>query len=266
MSSTTATATRQPAGRAAKPGLHLSRNPRLNLCLTIAALLLSLPALALPPPTPYEASYEARAMGMKTDAYRRLEAAPDDRFALSHGLSVSVLGANLITMTEQSSFGWDEGGVVPLHYQYQQSGVRRRNEQVVFDHEHQLAQMERDGRQRELGISADTLDDLSFSAQLSAELMHQPGLRAEGQILRFEILDARRLETHEYRVLGNEQISTPAGELDALKLERIRDNDSGRSTVIWLSPAHDYLLARLMQTEENGSEMVLNLKQISWTP
>lgn len=236
--------------------------------LSVFAADSSVPVV-LPEPTPYEAEYEARAMGMTTNAYRRLESSAASQFTLSHGLSVSVLGANLITVEEKTLFNWDSDGAVPLAYHYRQTGVRRRDERVTFDWatgaDQSTASMTRDDREQSLDISKATLDNLSFSAQLSAELMSKPELRVADTILSYEILDARRLETHEYRVLGKERISTPAGELDTIKLERIRDIESERTTLIWLSESHQYTLAKLSQTEGGGSAMELSLTRMTWT-
>lgn len=227
---------------------------------------LAMPAHAAQPlaPSPYAASYEARAMGMRTSAYRSLETVDNNRFRLSHGLSVSVLGANLITVNESTEFLWQAQGAVPLQYHYQQSGVRRRDEQVAFDWQQSVAVMKRDDREQTQALSSGMQDNLSFSAQMSADLLNQPDLRAADTVLSYEILDGRRLEFHEYRVTGEERISTAAGELDTIKLERIRDSDSGRSTVLWLSTQNQFILAKLLQVESNGSEMELTLESVGW--
>jgi hypothetical protein len=216
-------------------------------------------------PLPYAASYEARAMGMRTSAYRTLELADNNRFRLNHGLSVTALGANLITVNESTEFVWQAQGAVPLQYHYQQSGVRRRDEQVAFDWQQLSAAMNRDGREQTQTLESGMQDNLSFSAQMSADLLNQPDLRTTDTLLTYQILDARRLEHHEYRVAGEERISTAAGELDTIKLERVRDSDSGRSTVVWLSTQHQFILAKLLQVESNGSEMELTLESIEWT-
>lgn len=216
-------------------------------------------------PLPYAASYEARAMGMRTSAYRTLELADNNRFRLNHGLSVTALGANLVTANESTEFVWQAEGAVPLQYHYQQSGVRRRDEQVAFDWQEFTAAMKRDGREQTQTLESGMQDNLSFSAQMSADLLNQPDLRATDTLLTYQIIDARRMEHHEYRVAGEERISTAAGELDTLKLERVRDSDSGRSTVIWLSTQHQFILAKLLQVESNGSEMELTLESIEWT-
>lgn len=233
-------------------------------------MLMAAPSLAQnqtpvprPAPVAYEALYEARAMGMRSTAYRRLEQAANGEFTLQHGLSASVLGATLISVEESSRFRWDENGAVPLEYHYKQGGVRRRDERVQFDQEQRSAQMSRENREQTLTLEGLVLDDLSFSAQLSADLLADPALHAADTLLSYQILDARRLDTHEYRVLGSETISTGAGELDTLKLERVRDAGSDRSTILWLAPANRFTLAKLVQVE-NGSNMELTLKEITW--
>lgn len=214
-------------------------------------------------PIPYEARYEARAMGMKTSAYRSLTL-NNDVYQLNHGLAVSVLRANLITVNERTDFQWQDQRAVPLQYHYKQSGVRRRDERVVFDWEQNTATMNRDSREQTQTLENGIQDNLSFSAQMSADLLNHPELRSPGTILSYQILEARGLDIQDYKVIGEERINTPAGDLDTIKLERIRDSDSGRSTVIWLSAQHQYILAKLLQIESGGSEMALTLESVTW--
>lgn len=236
-----------------------------TILLVNLLVFMAIPLAAAQPiaPVPYEARYEARAMGMKSSAYRTLTL-NNDVYQLNHGLAVSVLGANLITVNERTEFRWQEQQAVPLQYHYKQSGVRRRDERVAFDWPQNSAAMNRDGREQTQTLEAGYQDNLSFSAQMSADLLNKPELRAPETVLSYQILDARRLETQDYKVIGAERISTPAGELDTVKLERIRDSDSGRSTVIWLSAQHQYILAKLLQIESGGSEMALTLESVNW--
>ncbi|MDP2283325.1 MAG: DUF3108 domain-containing protein [Pseudohongiella sp.] len=231
-----------------------------NLLFFIAIPLAAAQPMA---PIPYEARYEARAMGMKTSAYRTLTL-NNDVYQLNHGLAVSVLRANLITVNERTDFQWQDQRAVPLQYHYKQSGVRRRDERVVFDWAQNTATMNRDSREQTQTLENGIQDNLSFSAQMSADLFNHPELRAPDTILTYQILEARGLDIQDYKVIGEERISTPAGELDTVKLERIRDSDSGRSTVIWLSAQHQYILAKLLQIESGGSEMALTLEAVTW--
>jgi hypothetical protein len=219
-------------------------------------------------PRPYDAEYQARASGMRTSAYRRLIRTADNRFEISHGLSLRVLRANVVTVTETSEFSWHDTGALPLTYQYEQSGVRRRHEQVVFDWENHNAVLTRDGDQQQVSLEPGALDNLSFSVHMSALLMtaRQRGNSAafeEGALYSFTIVDGRDVDEMTYRILGEEKLSTPMGELWTLKAERVRDPDSRRSTLLWLVPDYDYVLARLEQTESNGSRTELMLQSIT---
>ena len=49
--------------------------------------------------------------------------------------------------------------------------------------------------------------------------------------------------------------STKAGQIDAIKVERVRDpTQSKRITVLWFAKDWDYLLVRLQQVETDGKE------------
>ena len=226
-------------------------------------------ATALRAPTPYEATYQARARGMRTDAYRYLRATDDEIFEVSHGLSVSILGANLITVQETSQFRWADHGAMPLWYTFDQSGVRRRHEHVTFDWSSDRATVETDSGEYETAIHAGVLDNLSFSAQMSAELYSrgEPGAQplAVDQVLTFQIIDGDEVDVHDYRIVSYETIETLVGELDTVRLARVREPDSSRSTEIWLASDHEFVLARLVQIESSGSRTELLLKSLEQT-
>lgn len=223
---------------------------------------------ALPAPRSYDAQYQARASGMRTGAFRRLIKTADNRYEISHGLSLRVLRANVVTVTETSEFLWHDTGAIAQRYQFDQSGVRRRHEQVEFDWQNQQAVMTRDGEQTRATVEPGALDNLSFSVHMSALLMaaEQRGdsaAFAEGAHYSFTVVDGREIDEHTYRVVGGEIVSTPMGDLHTLKAERVRDTDSRRSTVLWLAKDYDYVLARLEQSESNGTRTELLLQSIS---
>lgn len=242
----------------------------LPLCGTAAISAADQPsnATALKAPRPFDAEYQARASGMRTSAYRRLTRIGDNRYEVSHGLSLRVLRANMLTVSESSEFSWHDSGALPHSYHFEQSGVRRRNEQVLFDWDNQQAVMTRDGQQQQLPLESGSLDNLSFSVHMSALLMaaQQRGDNAafeEGTMYSFTIVDGRDIDEMTYRILGEEKLSTPIGELLTLKAERVRDPDSRRSTLLWLAKDYDFVLARIEQTESGGSRMELILQSIT---
>ena len=243
-------------------------------CATVSATPIqadtaSDPQFKLLAPTPYEATYQARSHGMRTDAYRYLRTEDHEVFEVSHGLSVSMLGANLISVEETSQFRWQDRGAIPLWYTYDQGGVRRRHEHITFDWSTDTAHVETGRGEYQTAIFPGALDNLSFSAQMSAEL-HSRRSRGEepmavDQVLTFQIVDGDEIDEHIYRIASYETIDTLMGELNTVKLERVRDPESRRSTEIWLAPAYEFVLARLVQTESGGSRTELVLKSFAQT-
>lgn len=221
-------------------------------------------------PTPYEATYQARSHGMRTDAYRYLRANDDGVFEVSHGLSVSVLGANLITVEETSQFRWADHGAVPVWYTFDQTGVRRRHEHVTFDWDALQAAVDTDRGEYQTDIHQGVLDNLSFSAQMSAELYSRASPDAHplavDQILTFQMVDRAEIDVHDYRVVAYETIETLVGDLDTVRLQRVRAPDSSRNTEIWLATDYEFVLARLVQTESGGSRTELLLKSFEQNP
>jgi hypothetical protein len=62
-------------------------------------------------------------------------------------------------------------------------------------------------------------------------------------------------------VLGTEKVATQAGQVDAVKVERVRDpTQNQRTTVLWFAKDWNYLLVRLQQVEKDGKEYNIMLK------
>ena len=208
-------------------------------------------------PTPYEAGYEARARGLSTDAYRNLVQTSDNVYQLRHGLSLRVLGANLITVAETSHFYWQDSGAVPVSYAFEQSGLRKRQENINFDWENLRATVIRNDQETVTDISAGLLDNLSFTAQMSSQLHARPDLLAADTVLEYPLLDGTEPEIQQYRVAARETVETLTGPLDTVLIERIREPDSDRSTRIWLAVDHEFVLAKLEQIEDGDTTELL---------
>jgi negative regulator of sigma E activity len=71
----------------------------------------------------------------------------------------------------------------------------------------------------------------------------------------YQVVDGDEVDTYDFRVLGSEKVATKAGQVDAIKVERVRDpTQSKRITVLWFAKDWDYLLVRLQQVETDGKE------------
>ena len=81
--------------------------------------------------------------------------------------------------------------------------------------------------------------------------------------LEYTVADGDKLKYYRFRVAGEEVLTTPAGDMLTVKVERVREHDSDRQTTFWLAKDHDYLLTKLKQ-QESGKGFELNLKSFAF--
>ncbi len=87
------------------------------------------------------------------------------------------------------------------------------------------------------------------------QLALQHDVAAGKKSMSYQVVDDGEVDTYDFRVLGSEKVETKAGQIDAIKVERVRDpTQSKRITVLWFAKDWDYLLVRLQQVETDGRE------------
>lgn len=227
----------------------MTRWPLLLLCLSLSTLVQG------SEPRPFEARYQAKALGMTAGASRRQTATNDGNFLLENRLSLTILGANVGTVVEATEFQWQDGRIQPLHYRYDQSGVSSSRETIAFDWTQNRAHSSSDDGSWDFDISPGLLDKLSYSVQM-AEDMQQPGQTE----FHYQVLDEDEIKEHIYRISAEEVLNTPLGKLNTVKIERVREDDSPRRTTVWLARDWDYLLVRLEQVSRSGTATELTLE------
>jgi len=219
----------------------------------------------------YTAEYHARSHGMTSTATRSLSSKANGLFELEQGLSVSLLGANVISIRETSQFHVQDQQAIPSGYWYRQRGFGGRREHLGFDWDKGVVTYTRDGRDQQIELNGRVLDPLGFSVQLSLDVRHAmqgdldgSGANTSGEF-EYDIADSDRIVSHLYRIIGEEILETDAGSLATVKLERVREPDSPRSTTIWLARDKDYILARLEQVSGGGARTELQLLNVKWS-
>ncbi|MPV70925.1 DUF3108 domain-containing protein [Burkholderia sp. BE17] len=101
-------------------------------------------------------------------------------------------------------------------------------------------------------------DRFSMLMQLSGLLRGNPSAYKPGVTQQFFVIDNNSGETWPITVIGDEQVQTQAGIIDARHFMRLprRDGDTRRIDM-WLAPSLGWLPARLVQTEPNGAQIEL---------
>ncbi len=194
---------------------------------------------------PYKASYTAKynwLLPFSGTATRELSQSKDGTWIISHKVTSSV-----IKLEESSHFQLEDSHIIPLRYQYLQTGLgKKRTTLIEFDWDNAKIT----GSSSKKGsfgydLPLATLDKLTYQLQLRRELMagNRPGT--------YRVADKRRLKEYAFELLGEELLDTKLGKLNTLKFKRVRDQKTKRKTLIWLAKDWDYMLVQLHQTEKN---------------
>lgn len=69
------------------------------------------------------------------------------------------------------------------------------------------------------------------------------------------VADGKGVTTYAYQPAGRERLKTPAGELDALKLVRRRENPQDRVTEIWLAADRGYVPVKVLHVDKDGTRI-----------
>ncbi|WP_321806777.1 DUF3108 domain-containing protein [Burkholderia sp. BCC1993] len=101
-------------------------------------------------------------------------------------------------------------------------------------------------------------DRFSMLMQLSGLVRGNPAAYKPGVTQQFFVIDNNSGETWPITVIGDEDVQTQAGIIRARHFMRLprRDGDTRRIDM-WLAPSLDWLPARLVQSEPNGSQIEL---------
>ena len=204
--------------------------------------------------TPYEASYTAsmsKGVSLNGQGIRTLTSQGNNVWLYRTDVDSFIADIN-----ESLIFKWENGHVIPLRYRYRLSGflIKDRKQSIDFNWQKGIATGKYRGESFEVQLEEGTLDPLGYQLQL-----HQD-LKAGKRDITYRVLDKGDYDTDRFAVIAEESLSDRGHTMKTLKAEKVREEDSKRQTLMWFDPEQNYLLARLLQVEPDGSEYELRLK------
>ena len=205
----------------------------------------------------YSAEYEASANGLAATATRSLINVSENTYRLSNSLEASFAGKTFANLNQASEFILEDNKIIPQNYFYQLMGISRTSHTISFNWDAKIALSMEDDENWQLPLSDGVIDQLSYQIAMRQALIDKSGSQTT---FSYDIVDGDAIETQQYRVVGEEVLPTPLGELNTLKLERIREASDERVTKIWLAVDWNYLLTRIEQLNSSGLRIVLELK------
>ncbi|MFL1406415.1 DUF3108 domain-containing protein [Marinobacter sp. M1N3S26] len=246
-------------------GHHRQSRPVVRTTIALVLLLVaSAPILAMDEPpeasdhlpalTPISATYGAtmdKGLSINGSATRTLEQQPDGSWLYRFDVNSFIAD-----ITESVTFNWKNGHIQPLKYRYALKGlmIRNRSRALNFNHTANTVSGSYEGESFNMPLMEGALDPLGFQLQL------QQDLKAGKKDVTYAVADDGDFDEDRFAVIGEETQDTPFGEQRTVKVEKVRDADSKRSTLMWFAPELDYLLVRLVQVEPDGSRYEVNLK------
>jgi len=69
------------------------------------------------------------------------------------------------------------------------------------------------------------------------------------------VADGKRVTSYTYLAAGRERVKTPAGEFDALKLVKRKDNPQDKVTELWLAVDRQYIPVRILVIDKDGTRL-----------
>ncbi|MBN3560674.1 DUF3108 domain-containing protein [Aliamphritea spongicola] len=203
---------------------------------------------------PYKAVYASEwdlGFSLNGEAVRQLQ-------RLDNGWQLSLdASAMVASLSESSKLRFSPEGVEPRSYSYQRKVLgKKTREALSFDWQNHQANSQITDDPWQLDVPTGALDKLSYQLQLRLDLIN--GREA----LEYKVADDGKLKTYRFVREGEEDITTELGTFKAVKLRRDRGTNSKRQTWIWFAPELNYQLVKLLQSEKDGKQYSLVLKEL----
>jgi hypothetical protein len=241
------------------PPLMKRMTPRFRFAaFALLCLLTGLATAKAEPPKPYTAEYEVLRNGslmgrgtvtLRQDGRERWELRSVTRG--TEGLA-GLAGAEI---TEHSTLRWIDDRPESRSYRYRQDLAWRSRERSIDFDSAQNRVVSRDRRgEHVFAFAPGALDRQSVMLALARDLA-----AGKREMLSYVVADRDEFGPERYRVGAEETVQTPAGALRALRVERLRDEPRGRSTVNWFGIEQGFLPVRVLQTEPDGDSFEMRL-------
>jgi hypothetical protein len=214
--------------------------------LILTSLSIALSATAAPAKR-VEIAYDVSRNGMPiAELVERLE-----HDGKTYRLSANLKGKGVFAMrgdaTRTSRGSIAPEGLRPLEFEDKRTG--RDQLRAKFDWSAKTLSLQgKDGAAETRPLAPGMQDRLSFAYNFA---FRPPGSGAT----ELSITDGKGVSTSSYRAAGRETIKTPAGEFEALKIERQKKNAEDRSSEIWLAASHGYVPVRILVIEKDGTRI-----------
>ncbi len=194
---------------------------------------------------PYTATYQFNLNGqISGTATRTLSKQANNHYRYQFNATAMIANAN-----EVSEFLFDGKKVQSVHYENsKQIFFKTKKATVDFDWLKKQANAQRNGESLQYALTEpSTLDPLNLEIQIRQDLSNKSLLKGK-----YSLGDAKGLNPLAFELQGTEKITTPYGEIEAIKVSRVHQA-SDRKTQFWLAKSLNYLPVKVVQIDDGAT-------------
>jgi hypothetical protein len=243
-----------------------------NLVLLFALLTpwFAQAAIALPQARESGASYKPKAYSATYSVFRNgkelgitkvvFSDAGNGRWQLTTDTSgTSGLAAIAgVEVNEHSLVRWNDGRPETIDYSFaQKAGWKNKQRSIRVNAQSRTIDSRDNEKFYTLKYEAGVLDRHAITIAVMQDLSQ--GKRGD---LRYPVANRDELETQLFRVTGNEKVETPMGVLNGIKVQRVREDASGKTTTLWLGADKQFVPLRIEQKESSGDSVDMRIRTL----
>lgn len=228
----------------------------------ILFLLLSSPAWAgdarvkeEPALTPFSASYSTTFkfgwFTLTIDAQRVLKQLDNNQWQLTFDAETNGASFN-----EKSIFELKDHQITPVEYHFKTGGLLKKTPlNIGFDaQKEQIQDHNKNVTYKDLWQN-NIQDNITYIVQASLDL-NQGKTRVD-----YPIFKSHRIKVYSFKVVGEEVIDTEIGQLNTLKVERVKDKKK-RTVTAWFAKEHNFQLVRLNESKKGKTTYQIDITQL----
>lgn len=211
-------------------------------------------------PTPFKAEYKVTKGIMSVGSTKRTLQDKGNGYYVFESVTRPGGIAKLFTsgkVVEKSHWRLLDNKLVPLEYEYINSGDKKRSVKVKFDWDNNKVTNTVNGDPWSMDVEEETLDKLIFQLAVMYDLSQGATL------LMYQVADGGKIKTYNIDIVGEEQVATELGTFNTIKV--VRTNNE-RTTTMWCARELQFLPAKIEQKKGDDSPVTAELVELSGIP
>ena len=209
---------------------------------------------------PFEVVYDVRLVGIGAgESTVQLEIDDDHLLYTSTTVPRGILAVLFGSVQASARMRRENGVLIPEEYLTRHARNPNRDQRYVFDAHGRSVDVLKEGRTYLLPVERGTLDEASVQLQLMRDARGNDGPWS------YPVVSNGKLKRYRFTATGVETITTALGEIETLRVERVRVRDDREDTTdhhYWLSPGHHYLPVRVERLKKGKVRRVITVKTI----